>query len=37
MAAIQVGGNLKAGVSSSGSGVVEDLLVGVEWFTRPVP
>jgi hypothetical protein len=34
---IEVGRDLKAGLSSSGSGVVEDLLVGVEWFVRPVP
>ena len=37
MAAIQIGGNFQARVSSSGSGVVEDLLVGVERFARPVP
>jgi hypothetical protein len=37
VATIQVGGDAESGLGAGGAGVVEDLLVGVEGFTRPVP
>jgi hypothetical protein len=36
VAAVQVCSDGKADLSFCGSGIVEDLLVGVEWFTSPV-
>ena len=34
--AIEVGSDLEAGLCSGGAGVVENLLIGVEWFAGPV-
>ena len=34
--AVQVSSDGKAGLSLCGSRIVEDFLVGVEWFTSPV-
>ena len=34
--AIEVGSDLEAGLGSGGAGVVENLLIGVEWFAGPV-
>ncbi len=36
MAAVEVGGNGKAGLGLGGAGVVENLLVRIERFTGPV-
>ena len=33
---IEVGSDLEAGLGSGGAGVVENLLIGVEWFAGPV-
>ena len=34
--AIEVGSDLEAGLGSGGAGVVENLLIGAEWFAGPV-
>jgi len=34
--AVEICSNAKPGLSLSRAGVVEDLLVGVQWFARPV-
>ncbi len=36
MAAVEVGGDGETGLGFGGSGVIEDLPVGVERFTSPV-
>jgi len=36
VSAVEVGGDLKAGLGLGGTGIVEDLLVGVERFAGPV-
>ena len=34
--AVEVGGDLKSGLGLGGAGIVEDLLIGVQRFARPV-
>ena len=36
MAAVEVGGDLKAGLGLGGTGIFQDLLVGVQRLARPV-
>ena len=34
--AVEVGGDLKSGLGLGGTGVVEDLVIGIQRFARPV-
>ena len=34
--AVEVGGDLKSGLGSGGAGIVEDFLIGIQRFARPV-
>ena len=34
--AVEISRNAKAGLGLSGAGVVEDLLVGIQWFAGPI-
>jgi hypothetical protein len=34
--AVEVSGDLKAGLGFGGAGEIQDLLVGVQWLTSPI-
>ena len=36
VSAIEIGSDLKPGLGLGGAGIVEDLLVRIQWFARPV-
>jgi len=36
VAAVEIGGDLEAGLGPGGAGIVEDLLVGIQGLARPV-